>query len=137
MPGILKSIRREKQLYKGMLEKNGSPVETRLRAETKYKNYRTLLQKIKRKAKQSYYHDRYVEFKGNTKKLWGIMNSAVNKLSDKSSVIDELTVDGVKITNPDSIANSLGNYFATVGDKFAQRIATPTRNIDEYIKKNT
>ena len=64
------------------------------------------MQKIKRKAKQAYYHDRCVEFKGNTKKLWGVMNIAVNKLSDKGSIIDELTVDGVKITNPDSIANS-------------------------------
>ena len=71
MPGILKSIRKEKQLYRGMLEKNGLPVETRLRVKTKYKKYRTLLQKIKRKAKQSYYNDRCVEFKGNTKKLWG------------------------------------------------------------------
>ena len=63
------------------------------------------------------------------------MNAAVNKLSDKSSVIDELTVDGVKITNPDSIANSLGKYFATVGNKFAQRIASPVKSVDEYIKK--
>ena len=94
-----------------MLEKNRLPVETRLRVETKYKNYRSLLQKIKRKSKQSYYHDRCIEFKGNTKKLWGVMNSAVNKLSDKSSIIDELTVDGVKITHPNSIADSLGNYF--------------------------
>ena len=57
----------------------------------------------------------------------GVMNAAVNKLSDKGSVIDKLTVDGVKITNPDSFANSLGNYFATVGDKFAQRIASPVK----------
>ena len=71
-----------------MLEKNRFPVETRLQVETKYKNYRSLLQKIKHKAKQTYYHDCCVEFKGNTKKLWGVMNSAVNKLSDKSSVID-------------------------------------------------
>ena len=63
------------------------------------------------------------------------MNAAVNKLSDKGSIIDELTVDGVKITNPDSIANSLGKYFATVGDKFVQRIASPVKNVDEYIKK--
>ena len=131
----MKSIQKEKQLYRGMLGKNGFPVETRLLVETKYKKYRSLLQKIKHKAKQSYYQDRCVEFKGNTKKLWGVMNSAVNKLSDKSSVIDKLTVEGVKITHPNAIADSLGKYFASVGDKFAQRIATPTRNIDEYIKK--
>ena len=63
------------------------------------------------------------------------MNAAVNKLSDKSSIIHELTVDGVKITNPDSIANSLGKYFAAVGDKFAQRIASPVKSVDEYIQK--
>ena len=63
------------------------------------------------------------------------MNAVVNKLSDKGSVVDKLTVDGVKITNPDSIANSLGKYFATVGDKFVLRIASHVKNVEEYIKK--
>ena len=65
----------------------------------------------------------------------GVMNTAVNKLSDKSSVIDELTVDGIKITHPMSIADSLGSYFASVGDKFAQKIPNPKKDVDEYIKK--
>ena len=81
-------------------------------------------------AKQSYYQDRCLEFKGNTKKLWGIMNTAVNKISDKSSVIDELTVEGVKITKQNHIANSLGNYFASVGEKFPNKTPTPNKSVD-------
>ena len=107
----------------------------RLRVETRYKNYKSLLQKIKCKAKQPYYQTRCVEFKGNTNKLWAMMNTAVNKLPDKSSVIDELTVDGMKITHPNSIADSLGSYFASVGDKFAQKIPTPKTDVNEYISK--
>ena len=76
-------------------------------------------------AKQSYYQSHCVQFKHNTKKLWETMNAAVNKKTDKSSVIDELTVDGLKITEPTAIANSLGKYFASVCQTYADRIPKP------------
>ena len=49
--------------------------------------------------------------------------------------IYQLTVDGMKITHPNSIADSLGSYFASVGDKFAQKIPTPKTDANEYISK--
>ena len=121
MPGILKSIKKEKQLYKELIGKTGLSVETRLRVETKYKRYKAVLQKIKCRAKQCYYHAQCVDFKCNTKKLWATMNTAVNKLSDKSSVIEALTIDGKKIDNPIAVADHLGNYFASVGAKYAKK----------------
>ena len=62
------------------------------------------------------------------------MNTAVNKISDKSSVIDELTIEGVKITKQNHIANSLGNYFASVGEKFPNKTPTPNKSVDEHTK---
>ena len=53
------------------------------------------------------------------------MNAAINKKQDKSTVIDELTVDGLRITQPHAIANSLGHYFANVGETYAKKIPSP------------
>ena len=132
--GILKSIRKEKQLYKAMIQKDGFPVETRLPVETQYRNYKALLQRIEQTAKQNYYHNCCVELKSNTKKLWETMNSAVNKMSDKSSVINELTVGGIKITKPNEIADTLGNYFASVGENYAHKIPKPKWDVNDYVK---
>ena len=53
---------------------------------------------------------------------------------DKSTVIDELTVDGLRITQPHAIANSIGHYFANVDETYAQKIPSPKRSADEYIR---
>ena len=53
---------------------------------------------------------------------------------DKSTVIDELTVDGLRITQPHAIANSLGHYFANVGETYAKKIPSPKHSVDEYIR---
>ena len=62
------------------------------------------------------------------------MNSAVNKMTNKNSVIDELTVDGIRITKPNDIANTLGNYFASVGENYANKIPNPKQGVDDYIR---
>ena len=105
-----------------MIRKNSLPVETGLPVETQYKTYKTILQCVKHVDKQSYYHKHCTNFKHNTKKLWATMNAAVNKKTDKSTIIDELTVNGLRITEPTSIANSLGKYFASVGQTYATGI---------------
>ena len=62
------------------------------------------------------------------------MNAAINKKHDKSSVIDELTIDGVNVTQPNAIADTLGNYFANIGESYAKKIPRPKRSADEYLK---
>ena len=62
------------------------------------------------------------------------MNVAKNKKHDKTSVIDELTTDGISLTEPNAIANTLGNYFAKVGETYAKRIPKSKHNSDEFLK---
>ena len=61
------------------------------------------------------------------------MNAAINKKHDKTSVIDELTINGISVTEPNAIANTLGN-FANVGETYAKRVPKPKRNPDELLK---
>ena len=63
------------------------------------------------------------------------MNTAVNKLSDKSSVIETLVIDGKKIDRPNAVADHLGSYFASVGTNYAKKIPTPKKDMNEYIDK--
>ena len=132
--GIQKSIKKEKTLYRQMIKRGRLPVETGLSVETKYRTYKSILQRIKRIAKQTFYHERCTQFKHNTKKLWETMNAAINKKHDKTSVIDELTINGISVIEPNAIANTLGNYFANVSETYAKRVPKPKRNPDELLK---
>ena len=53
------------------------------------------------------------------------MNAAINKKHDKTSVIDELTINGISVTEPNAIANTLGNYFANVSETYAKKVPKP------------
>ena len=73
--GIKTTITKQKKLYKRtLLEKsNPSTIE-------KYKAYRNMLQRIKRKAKIQYYRSRCKEFRNDTRKLWNLINTITGKI---------------------------------------------------------
>ena len=62
--GLLKCLSKQKRLYNKALR---LPKEHETVQE--YKQYRSLLERIIRKAKMSYYSDKCVDIKNNTKKL--------------------------------------------------------------------
>ena len=126
-PGIMKSISKCKQLYHKML-KNSSP-----ELRTKYTEYNSTLQKIKRYARKYYFETRCEENKKNTKELWQLINKALGKITDKTSIIEHLNSKGLQLHNPEDITNKFGEYFSTVGRKFAEKIASPNKNINEYL----
>ena len=123
-PGIMKSINKCKQLYHKML-KNETPT-----SRTKYTEYNSTLQKIKQHAHKYYFESKCAENKSNTKELWQLINKAARKISDKTSIIEYLNSDGLQLHNPEDITNKFGDYFSTVGNKFAEKIASPNKSID-------
>ena len=128
--GLLKSIKREKTLYRHSISKNATEKD-----KTKYREYNLILRKVKRQAKKSHYIDNCVKFKNNTKKLWKIINQIVGKQSDKMTVIPYLTIENIQIVENQAIANELGKYFSRVGKQFASKVGPSKRNIDEYLEK--
>ena len=85
--GLYISICKAKMLYRKSLQNNATEG-----TRTKYSNYAKLLQKIKRKAKFSYYDDKCRSFKHNTKKLWDVINEICKSKRDKSCLIDCLKI---------------------------------------------
>ena len=83
----------------------------------KYRNYKSTLQRIKRRCKIDYYHDQCCKFRSNTKRLWKIINNATKSANDKSCIIDSINVKNIEITSGKQIAEEFGNYFASIVEK--------------------
>lgn len=131
-PSLLRSINIQKKLYAKAIKSNVSNQDI-----TKYKNYKKILDKLKRQAKINYYHTKCKEFKCNSKKLWELINCTIGKLSDKSSAINYIKTDQMEIINEKAIANEFGKYFSSVGREYADKVKTPKQNIIYYINKIT
>ena len=128
--GLLRSIQKQKRLYKITLSKNCSDSD-----RTKYTQYKSCLTKVKRRCKLDYYHNKCVDYKRNTKKLWKLINTACGKFSDKSSIIECINSNGINHYESTKIANEMANYFANVGKNFAGRISQSERCVYDYNKK--
>ena len=125
-PALMKSIHKGKTLYKQQLQ--GNPT-----MHIEYKEYNTILNKVKRHAKKQYYIDRCTEFKSNMKQLWRTINRIVGKTNDKSNVISELLVHNKTLTHPVEISNQFCTYFSNVGKNFANKIPKSKKTIEEYL----
>ena len=100
---------------------------------TNYKKYRNLLSTLMKKSKQAYY-DKYFERNwNNIKNTWKGIRSLISLKTIASNVPTVLSLDnGDTVTNPNDIANTFNNYFATAAEttKKKQNIHT---NISEII----
>jgi hypothetical protein len=78
-----------------------------------FKTYRNVYNKAIRCAKKLYFEKQLQINKSNLKKTWKILKEAVNKKVQKSSSVDCIVVNGVELTNPSLIAETLNNFFIT------------------------
>ena len=128
-PGLRKCVKKQKQLYRISLKtKNDTDI-------AKYKNYQHCLSRLKRFCKMNYYKQKCIDFKRNSKQLWKLINVATGKLNDKSSIIDCIMSNNLTLYKSKAIANEMAEYFATVGETYANKIQTPHTPIGNYINK--
>ena len=125
--GIQNSIRKQKLLYKKSLSSNDA------NDVSKYKNYRTCLNRIKQCSKVTYYRAECVNNMNNSKKLWHVINKILGKQSNKTNVIDHLTIDGVKTFDSKQINKELAEHFSSIGKKLAENIGNSKKNRNVYL----
>ena len=103
-------------------------------AKRKYSNYRNLLKKLMRFTKNKYLHDKCMEFRQDSRKLWNLINRIIGKENNKQHVIDSIKSNNVLRTDPYSITNTFNDFFATVGKTYAgkQQVShvETTRNLE-------
>ena len=126
--GLEKSSVMKLKLYKSTL----SPKQT-LEDMVRYKTHRNLYNILKPTTKEKYYREKCLQFKQNSKKLWGIINETIKKVKHKGSLIPYITVDGIKLNKPKDIANNFGSFFSKLGSTLAAKIVPGMTNINDHI----
>ena len=125
--GYQKSLLKSKRLYAKSLTDPSTDLE--------YKTYKSVLRKCKRKLKLTYYQSKCIEFRNNGKKMWELINKINGKCSDKTCIIDKLSVNNIQYTKGKDIANNFAKYFSTVGKDFANKTMPPQTPLSDYVKK--
>ena len=114
--GILVSLAKQKRLYRDQLHAKSS-VSTH-----KYRTYRNLLKSTIRKSKNSYLHDKCLEFKQDSRKLWKLVNRIIGKNNNKTETIDSLKIDNILKYDPVSITKGFCDFFSNIGENYAKNI---------------
>ena len=128
-PGLLRSIKKQKYLYRKTLNKNKNE-----KNEIKYKEYRNKLSQILRKTKEDYHKSKCSEFKRNTTMLWKLINKITQNMNDKSSAIEYLKIGNLDIYNTKLISEEFAKHFSSVGSMYANKITKPHTTFTQYIK---
>ena len=114
--GLIKCSKKQLSLYRDAIK---SQSDQKYR---KYIEYHNTFKKIKRMCEISYYQEQCIKFRSNTKWLWEMINNVTKKTQNKSCIINKIKCDNIEISNSKLIANSLNNYFSSVGKNFASKI---------------
>ena len=68
--------------------------------------------RILRASKVNYFESELNVNQKDPKLVWKILNESLNRVSSKSSLLREVSVDGKLITEPIKIANSFNTFFS-------------------------
>lgn len=128
--GLMKSGQIREKLFKQQIGKPRCD-----NAHLKFIEYRNLLNKIKKVAKQSYYADLISSYKNNMKKTWGVINSIIRRTNDKSNICEMFQINNKSETEPKLISNGFCQYFAKIGSECSNKIGRPKKTFEHYLRK--
>ena len=79
-------------------------------------------------AKILYFNRIFDTYKSDIKKTYLTINDTLSRNKNKRDLPSTFHYNGLTLTNPKEIANSFNVYFASIGDKLASEIKTPTND---------
>ena len=65
--------------------------------------------------------------------MWGTLNEAINRSSSKSTIINEINVKGVTVTDSGNIANEFNTFFSEIADNILKDIPVTSARPEDYI----
>ena len=129
--GLKKSSKTKQRLYIKFLKTKT------LEDESKYKNYKSLFEKLRKKAKIAYYSKLLHKYKTDSKWTWQVMKEITGKQKTKSNLLPrEIKVDKTIIQNPQEIAKELNNFFTSVGPTSAGKILDTEKSLQDFLTSN-
>ena len=125
--GLHKSIRRKNKLYRMALKCTKEHPNY-----VKYHQYRTILNKLLRSAKNLYYHNKLTQAQNNSKHTWSILNKIIKKATNKKEIL-QIHHNGTDYTCTKQISEQFNTYFSKVGITQAAQTGTSNKKPKDYL----
>ena len=103
--------------------------------EQKYKKYNNELGTIIRQSEINYFKEMFDNKKNSIKMLWSNLRNILSPdKRHKSNSIDRLLIDGKEVKDDSEIADSLNEYFASVGQNLSNNVPEGSGSYKDYLK---
>ena len=97
-----------------------------------FTDFRNLLNKQIRQAKETYYNNKFEENKGNIKRTWETINNTI-KTNSKISHDIVINVENNEI-HKNEVPNEFINYFTNIADKLISELPPSNTNATSYLR---
>ena len=105
-----------------------------LEDEFKYKTYESLFEKLRKKAKTTYYSKLIYKYKTDSKRTWQVMKKMTGKQKTKLNLLpQQIKVDKTIIKNPRDIAKEFNKFFTSAGLKLTKKSQTLKKKIQHFL----
>nr|CAI5869050.1 unnamed protein product [Callosobruchus analis] len=119
--GILTSIRKRDLLKKKCIANRNNEI-----INQEYRTYRNTLTSLIKVTKNNYYINKLNTSQNNYKKTWNIINEISNGNNAEKKQINQISLDGTMILNPEEIASSFNKFFINIADELTSNIPHST-----------
>jgi len=102
---------------------------------TKYKSYRNIYTRILRVSKKLHFESELLKHQSNSRKIWQILQRAINKNKFNNKGILSVTVNDRTITDPKTVADEFNRFFLNVAPTISGNII-PSNNLPIYEEVN-
>ena len=132
--GILQSIHHRDKLYRKFksCKHSDAVYETN---KLIYNDYNKSLNRLIKLAKTDYYRNEFDKHSNNIKKTWQTINQILNRDRNNTNFPSYIIMQNKKVYNKEEIANSFNDYFATIGENLANKIAPSNTSYQDFLKK--
>ena len=132
--GILTSLRNKNKLYKNIFKCNTE--RNKIIKENQYKNYRNILNRTMKTAKQLYWKNNFESNKNNMKATWKSINMIIAKTNNKNDFPDYFIHEEKTLTNDKDVANGFNSYFSSVGSNLDSLIRPSSHSFSKWLPPN-
>lgn len=125
--GLKISIRHKNRLYKKYIQSPSS------QNKQKYIIYKNKLITCIKNAAETYYKEKFDTQKNSIMNMWKYLGKII---SPGQNIINKLLINGNYVTDPQDLADSMNEYFCTIGEKLASSLDnTDDKKFKKYLSK--
>ena len=132
--GLIRSIEFRDKLYV-RLKKTKPDTHEHYTLKTNLHTYNSMLKKMIRTAKKSYYDNCFEKNKCDLRKTWSTISEILSKSRNKRTFPRMFKEDGQTFIDKVTIANRFNAYFTRIGPNLAQNIIPPQHKSFRYYLK--